>query len=195
MVEPLKLAPSELAFDIDGVFADTMTLFLDIARYEFGINDVRYEDIVEYDFKGFGRMDEAVSLEILIKIVEGKYTQPLNPMHGAPHVIEKLNRHHRPTLFVTARPDGEHISNWLLNVLPLDENDIEVVATGSFEDKKEVLLGRGIKHFVEDRLETCFLLQEAGITPIVYKQPWNRKPHPFHEVQNWQDIEALITFR
>lgn len=192
MVQSLKLAPSALAFDIDGVVADTVTLFLDIARWEFGINDVRYEDIIEYDFQAVGSLDEVVAMEILIKIVEGKYTLPLNPMDGAPAVIEKLNRRHRPTLFVTARPDGDHIFNWLREVLPEDANDIEVIATGAFEDKIDVLLDRGIKHFVEDRLETCFLLKEAGIAPIVYKQPWNRKPHPFLEVENWQEIEALI---
>ena len=195
MKDNLKLAPSELAFDIDGVCADTMRLFLDIAYHEFGINDVRYEDIIEYDFRGIGSMDEVMSMEILIKIVEGSYTLPLNPMSGAPEVIGKLNRLHRPTLFVTARPDGGHISDWLLEVLPVGAGDIEVIATGSFEDKQEVLQERGVKHFVEDRLETCFLLQEAGITPIVYKQPWNRKPHPFLEVENWDDIEALIAFQ
>ena len=190
----MKLVPSELAFDIDGVFADTMSLFLDIACNEFGIDDIRYEDIIEYDFRAMGGMNEVVAMEILINIVEGKYTLPLNPMNGAPDVIEKLNRLHRPTLFVTARPDGDHISDWLLRVLPLGAKDIEVVATGSFEDKQDVLLSRKIKFFVEDRLETCFLLQEAGITPIVYRQPWNRKPHPFIEVENWQEIEALIAF-
>ncbi len=192
MKNSFKLPPAELAFDIDGVFADTMRLFLDIAYHDFGINDIRYEDIIDYDFRAIGSLDEMVSMEILVKIVEGTYTLPLNPMAGAPAVIEKLNRHHRPTLFVTARPDGGHITEWLLEVLPVGSGDIEVIATGSFEDKQEVLQQRGVRYFVEDRLETCFLIQEAGIAPIVYKQPWNRKPHPFYEVENWQDIEALI---
>jgi len=194
MAEPGKIAPSELAFDIDGVFADTMTLFLEIARHEFGISNLRYEDIQDYDYMAIAGMDEPVAMEILVKIIEGNYTLPLNPMEGAPQVIEKLNRHHRPTLFVTARPAGDYISRWLRGVLGPGADDIEVIATGSFEAKHDVLLSRGIRAFVEDRLETCFLLKEAGITPIVYRQPWNRKPHPFSEVQDWQDIEALIAF-
>ncbi len=36
------------------------------------------------------------------------------------------------------------------------------------------------------------MLHEAGITPIVYTQPWNREPHPFMTVNNWEDIEAII---
>jgi hypothetical protein len=195
MKKTLKITPSDLAFDIDGVIADTMTLFLELAHREFGIDTLRYDDIRDYDFGAITGMDEAVAIEILVKIVGGDYELPLHPMAGAPAVIEKLSRHHRPILFVTARPTGEHIRQWLLEVLPVQETDIEVVATGSFEDKQDVLLCRGVRTFVEDRLETCFLLEKAGIMPIVYRQPWNRRPHPFTEVENWQDIESLIAFQ
>jgi hypothetical protein len=47
---------------------------------------------------------------------------------------------------------------------------------------------------VEDRLETCFPLQEAGITPVLFRQPWNRKSHPFMEVGTWKELESLIEF-
>jgi hypothetical protein len=93
---------------------------------------------------------------------------------------------------VTARPDAEQAREWILNTLCLAPDCFEIVATGSFDDKREVLLDRGITYFVEDRLETCFTLNEAGIHPIVFKQPWNRKPHPFYEVENWQELESLI---
>jgi len=45
---------------------------------------------------------------------------------------------------------------------------------------------------VEDRLETCPLLERNGITPIVFEQPWNKKPHPYHVVRDWEDISLLI---
>jgi len=68
------------------------------------------------------------------------------------------------------------------------------VATGSFEGKADVLLNRNISYVVEDRLETCFSLEAAGITPVVFKQPWNRKRHPFMEVGTWNELESLIKF-
>ena len=70
----------------------------------------------------------------------------------------------------------------------------DIVATGSFEAKADVLLERNVTCFVEDRLDTCFLLERAGITPILFKQPWNRQPHGFVEVGSWSELEALIHF-
>jgi 5'(3')-deoxyribonucleotidase len=37
-------------------------------------------------------------------------------------------------------------------------------------------------------------LRDAGIEPVLFKQPWNREPHPFVEVGNWDELEALIDF-
>jgi len=51
-----------------------------------------------------------------------------------------------------------------------------------------------VLYFVEDRLETCFPLSDAGITPVLFKQPWNRKEHPFIEVGTWRELESLIDF-
>ncbi len=191
----MKINPSVLAFDIDGVVADTMRLFLSIAASEYGINTARYEDIVDYDLRKCLSISDEVMMAVIIKIMDGDFSAPLNPISDAPRVLNHLNRRHRPTLFVTARPEKAHISQWLCETLKLGSEAIEVVATGSFEGKKEILEDRNIHYFVEDRLETCFLLAEAGITPIVFKQPWNRKPHPFEEVGGWQEIESLINMR
>jgi len=42
------ITPASMAFDIDGVIADTMTLFLEIARNIFHINGIRYDDTICY---------------------------------------------------------------------------------------------------------------------------------------------------
>jgi uncharacterized HAD superfamily protein len=188
----LRIHPSELAFDIDGVIADTMTLFIDIARKDFGILDIRYEDIKEYSLHGIAGVDMLTMVRIIDRILNEKYSGTLTPLDGAPAVLQKLNRKHCPTLFVTARPNADQAVKWISETLTLGPDRFEIVATGSFDDKREVLLSRGISYFVEDRLETCFTLSEAGIHPIVFKQPWNRKPHPFCEVENWQELESLI---
>ena len=71
---------------------------------------------------------------------------------------------------------------------------MEVITTGSFDAKADVLNQKKMTFFVEDRLETCYMLQQAGITPILFKQPWNRKEHPFIEVGSWKELEALMAY-
>ncbi len=188
----MKIDPSVVAFDIDGVVADTMRLFLHIAKVEFYIESVRYEDIIDYDLRKCLDISDDVMMEIIVKIMSGDYTMPLHPMADAPRVLNMLNSRHRPTLFVTARPEKAHIMAWLCENIGVRSSEIEVVATGSFEGKTEILKERNVRCFVEDRLETCFLLAEAGVTPIVFRQPWNRKPHPFREVGSWREIESLL---
>ena len=67
-----------------------------------------------------------------------------------------------------------------------------VVATGDPDAKLHYLLDHNIQYFVEDRLETCLQLAEHGITPILFAQPWNRRPHPFLEVADWQTLAGLL---
>lgn len=186
--------PSSLAFDIDGVLADTMTLFLDIAREEYKIRDVKYEDITCYTLEECVDIDPVLIKTILTRIMDGTHKAPLKPMPGARKVLTRLSRQKGLILFVTARPYVEPIYEWIRGVLPLDPDSIEVVATGSFDAKVDVLSSRDISYFVEDRLETCYPLFEAGVTPIIFKQPWNRKSHPFVEVATWKELESLIKF-
>jgi hypothetical protein len=106
--------------------------------------------------------------------------------------MARFGRNGQTVRFVTARPEAGVIRTWLEHNMPLDADRIDVAATGSFEAKAEVLLAQGIRVFVEDRLETCFLLSRVGITPILFAQPWNRYPHPFREVSSWEEIASLM---
>ena len=97
-----------------------------------------------------------------------------------------------PLLFVTARPVLLPIQAWVEKMLSQTPFPVEVIATGAFEAKADVLKTRGIQFFVDDYLEICFMLEKHDITPIVFHQPWNRFPHPFLEVANWPEIRGII---
>lgn len=190
----MKIDPASVAFDIDGVIADTMNLFLDIARSEYDIDWIRYQDITCYQLEDCLDLDINIIMAIFARIMDGDYTTPLKPIAGAPDVLARLGEQYNPLHFVTARPYLGPIDGWLKTVLALDPPSIEIVATGSFDGKVDVLAKRDITYFVEDRLETCFSLQNAGIVPVLFRQPWNRERHPFMEVGSWQELESLIEF-
>ena len=194
LTQRLKIDPQSLAFDFDGVLADTMTLFLDIGRQEFGIDWIRYEDITSYLLEDCIDLDRDIIHAILTRIMDGNYAATLKPMAGAPEVLARLGRRYSPIVLVTARPHPGPIGQWIQDVLPMGAAVVEVVATGSFDAKADVLADKSISFFVEDRLETCFPLQAAGVTPVLFKQPWNRQAHPFEEVGSWKELESLIAF-
>lgn len=187
-----KIDPGSVAFDVDGVIADTMHLFLDIAREEFHINGVKYEDITCYMLNDCLDIEPEITNQIIDKILTGDYTPQLKPILDAPEVLGKLSTAYGPVLMVTARPFPGPIPEWIEQVLNMEPDAVNLVTTGSFEAKAEVLLEHHIRFFVEDRLETCFLLKNAGIEPVLFKQPWNREPHPFREVATWQELESCF---
>ena len=139
-------------------------------------------------------MDQEQIEAVVSRILDGNYSSPLKPIDGAGGVLARIERYHSPLLFVTARPYPGPIKNWLGDLLTLEYGSIDVVAVGSFENKVDVLLDHHITSFVEDRLDTCYLLQDAGIQPILFKQPWNRESHPFVEIGGWEELEGLINF-
>ena len=195
------IAPESIAFDIDGVFADIMSLFIDIARLEYNLF-VSYQDVTCYYLEDCLNIDNKIIDAILFKILSGDYDSKLKAIDGSTDVLNRVKAENSALLFVTARPCFETISKWIQTRLFFDSmvsdsmapDSIEVVATGTFEAKTEVLINKNITHFVEDRLETCFALYDAGITPVLFKQPWNRRNHPFIEVGSWKELESLIEF-
>jgi 5'(3')-deoxyribonucleotidase len=190
----IMINPASVAFDIDGVVADTMSLFLEIARDVHNINSIRYEDICCYNLVDCTGLDQKIIDSVVERLLDGNYSTALKPIDGAADVLTRIESHHSPLLFVTARPYLGPIRQWLLDLLSLESHSIDVVTTGSFENKTEVLLKREITCFVEDRLDTCDFIHDAGILPVLYKQPWNRVPHPYREIGSWKELEALIEF-
>jgi uncharacterized HAD superfamily protein len=186
-----KIRPAELAFDIDGVIADTFRAFVHAARESYGVK-IEYEAITDYDFKKVIDMDDAASDAIIERILEDPLGIGIRPIPGAVEVLRRLSAF-GPLCLVTARSNREAIMAWVQQTLSLSKgNGLRLEATGTHEDKLPILLQHGIRYFVEDRLDTCYLIQQSPVTPIVFQQPWNRQVHPFPSVESWDDIHDLV---
>jgi len=187
----MMVDPRKIGFDIDGVLADTMQLFLDILREVHGINHITLNDITRYELQACLDVDPEIISAANQSIIDGDYLGRLEPIDGAARVLQRLSAY-GPIRLVTARPYPGPIKPWVDELLPPDQYTVEITATGGFDSKADILKTEKITYFVEDRLDTCFLLQNYDITPVLFAQPWNRQPHPFHEVVNWTQLEGLI---
>ena len=96
--------PMAVAFDIDGVVADTVSLFIDIARDDFSINGLQYEDITSYALEGIDGVSRDVTTAIIQKVLDGDYKRPLRPFPGAPEALRRLGQNHGPVLFFLWKP-------------------------------------------------------------------------------------------
>uniref|UniRef100_UPI004049A1C9 5' nucleotidase, NT5C type n=1 Tax=Desulfobacca sp. TaxID=2067990 RepID=UPI004049A1C9 len=187
-----KIDPRRLAFDIDGVVADIMSTFMQLAKERYGLHHLRYEDIVDFDLARCLQIDETIIEEILALLLYQPQTLEIAPLPEAVPTLTRLAQE-QPLLFVTARDRAEPIAAWLSQQLPaVPSQDLKVIATGAPEAKLFYLKEHNIRYFVEDRLETCFQLARCGIQPLVFDQPWNRRPHTFPIVYSWQDLANLI---
>lgn len=187
-----SIDPKHLAFDIDGVVADTMKVFVDLARERYGLRDLTKEHLTCYDLHRCVAAPPHVIDELICLTLDDEHTAKIPAMAGAPQVLEQLAQL-TPLRFVTARVWPESIERWLHALLPrVDRRCITVIATGDPEKKHRILHDLKVRHFVEDRLETCHLLAQNGIQPILFDQPWNREPAPFPRVSTWEELQSVL---
>ncbi len=187
-----RLPVQEMGFDIDGVVADTMEAFLRIAENEYGIQGLKKEHITSYWLEECLPIPEKVVEAIIEKILHDPFGISLKPIPGAVETLTEIGQGNRLT-FVTARPIGEPITEWLrfqLDKVP--ESNIDVHATSLHAAKGKVLQRLGITCFVEDHLETCQGLASQGIKSVLFDQPWNQGRAPFVRVRSWDEIRKII---
>jgi uncharacterized protein len=190
---PPAIPKDQLAFDIDGVVADIMTTFLTLARerYDQG-HHLRYEHITTFTLSECLDLPVWIIDELIRELIDRPHELPVEPFPQAVPVLTRMAED-TPLLFVTARDRARPIEHWLhRHLAPVPASAIRVLATGDPDTKIHYLQDHGINYFVEDRLETCFQLAHHGIKPIVFAQPWNRRPHPFLEVADWPALAGLL---
>ena len=190
-----RIRPSEIAFDIDGVVADPMAVFVELARERCGLRNLSREDLTCYDLSKCLPLDPRSIDELISITLDDEHTMKMPPVPGASEVLTELSRF-GPLRFVTARIWPESIIRWLCTVLSgVPEEHIKVIATGDPALKLRVLQELNVRYFVEDCAETCELLARDGIRPLLFDQPWNRNTTRFPRVRSWYELRDWITLR
>ena len=105
--------PAALAFDVDGVIADTMHLFLDILGDHYDVHTVRYEDITCYRLDHCLDLDADVLESAVKRILDGRYRATLNSLPGAGTALKRIGEITGRILMVTARPEPGPIGDGL----------------------------------------------------------------------------------
>ena len=188
----ILIRPEEIAFDIDGVVADTMQVFVDLARERYGLLDLKKDDLYCYNLYECVPAPSHVIDELICLTLDDEHTLKVPAMEGAPEVLGRLAEY-GPLRFVTARMWPESIERWLRMLLPgVPAETIQVTATGDPEVKHRTLRDMGVRYFVEDRLETCWVLAQEGIQPLVYDQPWNQVSSPFPRIYHWHQLREML---
>ena len=186
-----KIHPSRLGFDFDGVVADIAEAFIRLSCEEYGHCSFTLEDITHFEVEQCLDIDQEIVAEVFDRILVDSVGIGLLPMPGALDVLAEMTRQ-APVTVVTARPEPGPVHDWLEWVMPPDVRKmIRVVAMGDHDDKARYVIDHGLEFFIDDRAETCSQLDQAGINPIVFDQPWNRDRHSFSYVENWWQIRAL----
>lgn len=189
-----KIEVNSLAFDIDGVVADTMAIFIELARKKYGLTELSKEQMTCYDLHRCLDLEREVIDDLICLTLSDEYTLQTPPVPGAPEVLTTISEQ-TPLRFITARIWPESIIQWLEQILPdVSPGRIQVIATGAPEAKATVLREMGITAFVDDRLETCIQLAQEGFRPIVFDQPWNRDASqlPLTRVCNWSQLQQWL---
>ncbi len=189
-----NLSPTDLAFDIDGVVADTMEIFVRLGREKYGLTYLTKEHLSCYNIHECLDIDREVIDDLICLTLDDEHTLQIPPMDEAPEVLTELARH-GPLRFVTARIWPESIICWLrMNLPEVPPENIQVTATGAPEAKLKTLQELHVRCFIEDRIETCKLLATHGIQPLLFDQPWNRSPveEEFPRVKSWSQLRQWI---
>lgn len=187
----MNIDPARIGFDIDGVVADTAEAFIRLARRDYGMLDLTVEDITEFKVEDCLPMAPAAIEEIFNRLLQEPLAVDMQPMPHAMAVLTEM-ANLAPLTFVTARSHREPIAAWLQTHLGETAfSRCRLTAMGEHDDKAAYIREFGLEFFVDDRARTCQLLNEQGITPIVYEQPWNRGRHNFTTVNSWLAIRNL----
>ena len=192
---PTSIPIHEIGFDFDGVVADIGEAFIRLACEQYDYCSFTLDDIISFQIERCIDMPQELINKIFSDILIDSRATGLRPLEDAVDVLSEMSLNSRVTI-ITARPDAAAVHDWLeVFFAPEVKSKIQLIAMGDHDGKVRYAREHGLKFFVDDRLETCLQMAEAGITPLVFNQPWNQNKTGLLSVSGWREIRAMLQFR
>ena len=184
----------KIGFDIDGVVIDFTASFLATAKNKFDVlHGVTRNSVVCYNYWECLDLSKEKCFEIVDYVLQNPFECYFTPIRVVVGALTLLSNH-TDLLLVTARKDNciKQTKEVVYHVLPdVDKNKIKIVHIKGSQ-KYKVLKRFGVTHFVDDKLTTCRVLEQHGISTILFKSPWNLTKEPFYRTNCWDEISEFI---
>lgn len=188
----LSIPPGKIGFDFDGVIADIGETFIRLACTDHGYCSLELNNINSFQVEQCLDIPFEIVARIFEDILEDSINTGLKPIAGAIETLNRLSTQSSVTI-ITARPEITPVRDWLDLYCGSETSEkITLVSSGDHDDKERYIRQHNLSYFVDDRVHTCVQLAEAGLSPVVFGQPWNRGQHDLASVESWQEISRML---
>ena len=171
--------PRTIAFDFDDTLYDSVRLFLEFNRNNFG-GTATYDDIGAgnfYEYLGITEEEETNRWNLF-------YSDP-KFWDGAPHpetakTLIHLKKGYRIVILTARSQAWQHqVTSWVEKHLPNIFEEIIFADSDEFKNEKKVFIcgKKNISHLVDDnigQITSCLECTDPKVGIIVFDRPWNR---------------------
>jgi len=180
-----------IAFDLDGVIADSLQAYLDHFNKRYGVR-LSKSKITTYRLEELPGLDTQKLLETLEVVFSDLYR--ILPIPGSIECLERYCRVVGKVPIISHRFGKNGIAgakNWLDRYL----REKYTLTIADPKRKVEIVRERNYFGMVEDNPDTALRVAEAGILSIVFHTPYNQSvKHPnIVRVYDWSGLEKVLT--
>ena len=177
-----------IGIDIDGVIVDFGSVILPLLS-EVCARPVMYQDLCSWDLSKALNIDEEIMANTWKQILDSDLLRHAPPIKGAIEGLSVLSKHE--IWLVTSRSVSmQNLTSSWLHDNKVSYNQLVFDRLGN-----KHLVGPTFDVFVEDFIEEAYTIAEAGISTILFDQPWNKTstlPKNCKRVYEWNAILSLI---
>lgn len=177
-----------IGLDIDGVIVDYASAMLPLLSEICG-RPIEYQDLGNRDLGDALNIDGKTVTYVWERVLISNFLRNAQPINGAIAGLSALSQHE--IWLVTGRPASmRHLTELWFQKKNVKYNNM---VFDRIENKLAV--GRGFDVFVEDYLEEACAIAEAGVSSILFDQPWNQAPalpEKCQRVYDWNGIVQAI---